>query len=246
MGSMHIHSIITNNHERMKLLVLLLSSLFAPLCISGTEVPLTEYVNERGTMRIFLSSEKFYMIIKQPHMPLYFTDTLAICDVTQINDEFYMISSEQPESLLQRYLEVTQSNDKGVSDEINVTFDFPECVPMKILMLLDHEWSDLNEYQYKKGPVSITVPNTTKKIFLGFSPDFSVVVHEHPHRYTFQGILTTDTTISFSVNPGVNQITIRNPILNASFFERYYVQDEFIRVVNGQLYWRGITFYERQ
>ena len=228
----------------MKLLFFLFSFLTFPF--SGgesTRCGFSTYVNKEHTLLISMSSDKFFMTIRQPHLPMYQTDTLAICNVTKITDEFFMIASENPESILQRSLYTSTNLSTNNSDSIKIVFDLPiRNIPVTITLILDDEWRDEKLIRYNCTPVSVMIPKSTERIFLGFDPEVSSTVHEHPHKYTFQGIITTYPTVHYMIDSGVDQITIRIPALTDSFFERYYVNHEFIRLLGDNLYWRGIVF----
>ena len=50
----------------------------------------------------------------------------------------------------------------------------------------------------------------------------------------------------FIVKENTNHIIIEMPSMDNSFFERYYVKDEFARVVNDTIYWKGEVFVKRK
>lgn len=228
----------------MKLLFFLFSFLTIPFLMGrNLGCDFSTYVNEEHSLLISVSSDKFYMTILQSHYPMYLTDTLAICNVTKITDEFFMISSENPESVLQRSLYASDITKTNKSDSIKIVFDLAiKNSPVTINIILNDEWRDEKQIQYDGVPVSTMIPKSTKRIFLGFDPKISSIVHEHPHRYTFQGIITTYPTVYYNIDSDVSQITIRIPALTDSFFERYYVNNEFFRLLGDKLYWRGIVF----
>ena len=154
-----------------------------------------------------------------------------------------MISSEQPEDVLQKSLTVYELNDLNDSGEITITLDVPiEDIPLTVRMLLNYEWGDELLFRYEGAPTSISIPSSTKRVYLAFEPEISSIVHEHPNKYTFQGIITTYPKVCFALVPDVCQYLIRIPVLNPSFFERYYIKDEYFRLFEDKIYWRGMVF----
>lgn len=201
------------------------------------------FISEDGLLSVILSRNYFYFTVNQSnHLPWYQTDTLAICKVTQITEEFYQIQSENPAETIQENMTVTYSNEYCINDSIRVWFHLPsDCPPIEIICFVNGLWGDIISSRYNGEKLSILIPLNTEKIVIGFEPDVQIV-HEHPHGYTFQGVVAIFPSVVCFIRPGDNQVDVKLDALTRSFFERYYVNDEFIRVKDHTLYWRGIAF----
>ena len=218
-----------------------INSSFEPM-LFAEGAPVLEHKSDLLTVE--LSSDKFYLIYHEPFdAPWYATDTLAICDVKRISEEFYMISSEQPESILQRSMKVSSERGEVPADSLEVVLDLPvEWIHLNVSIYLDDTLGEDMRLRYEKTPTSFMIPRSTRKISLGFEPEISSIVHEHPHLHTFQGVLLTYPTVCCEISPGTDLLRIEIPALCPAFFERYHVQDEYIRVTGDTLSWRGMKF----
>lgn len=227
----------------MKIVYRILMVLLFPSFVLKATEPDRHFVAGPGT--IALSEDRFIMTFHQPHFPWYETDTLAICRCVKISDEFYMIRSTDPIDDLQHNMEVHQEYDEHITDGKQVTISLParDATPIDISIYLNDRWSsDVINLMFYSEQASVLVPASTERIYFGFTPDFNNVVKEHPHGFTFQGIVTVPPLIMCPLEQGKNQITIRMGSLTDAFFERYHVQDEYIRIVDDCLYWRGVSF----
>ena len=192
--------------------------------------------------KITIHDNKFLFIVNQPHHPLYLTDTLAICSISKIDDEFYQINSDDPIQKLQNSLNVSYCCEQNLFDSLSVTFNFPGLsIPGRIVFYINDYSGESFTLPYDGKPVSTFIPFSTRKILMGFEPNLTIA-HEHPHRYTFQGIITIDPAIVCDIEPGYKHVSIQCFALTDIFFERYYIHNDFIRIIDNKLYWRGAVF----
>ena len=197
-----------------------------------------------GPLKVTITGDKFLFTIKESnHFRFFITDTLAVCSISQVSDEFYLISSEKPETVVQNNMIVSQQLDNTINEGKRISFDIPvKHMSLKFHVSLGNDYfAESIDFDYNHRPCSIIIPDTTERIYFGFDTDFSNVM-EHPHGYTFQGILSVKPSISCIINPNMNDITISIPNLDDAFFQRYYVQQEYIRICHDTLSWRGVDF----
>ncbi len=201
-----------------------------------------EYVSLEGPLKVVILDTCFYFVVNQLHLPFYRSDTLAICSISQISDEFYKICSADPIQTLQNSLKVSYDCECAIQDSISISFHFSALtIPGKIVCYINDYTGDFFSLPYNGKPVSTVIPSSTKKIILGFEPDL-MIVHEHPHRYSFQGIIAIDPAIVCEINSYHKHVSIHLSAITDSFFERYYVNNEYIRIIDDKLYWRGLVF----
>ena len=93
--------------------------------------------------------------------------------------------------------------------------------------------------------VALRIPcNETLIIEIHFciNPE-SIMPHSSDGR--FYGIVCLDSYTNIKIEENVNSIIIDLPALNNSFFEQYYVVDEYAKVKNNCIFWKGDVFKKR-
>ncbi len=211
------------------------TSLFGQKDISGT------YYNDAG-MQIKIEDNKFTYIISQSHSPIYHSDTLAECSIKRIDKNFIEINSVPPLFSIQRRLQVNQSFENGISDSIKVVFlipyDFGELV---ISIYTDLAFQKLYELHYSKNNNTIMLPKTIKSFFYGFEPQLSSII-THSVEGAFYGIMRVEPLLECAIEKGQNSVEINIPTLDNSFFEKYYVKGEYVRITHNKIEWKGDVF----
>ena len=199
------------------------------------------YYDEVG-FEIKITDNHFYYIEEQKHMRLWYTDTLAICTYEWVDKNFIKINSKSPTEILLPEMKITQSFDSTLHDSITVVFQMPYNGNRLITEVTDDRYKSYKS-EYRKGNSSIKLPKNTKKFNFLIYPQEA---YWHTVDGRFFGITYYNPPfIDFEIKEDTNLITINIPALDNSFFERYYVVDEFVQVKNNHIYWKGKDFKKR-
>ena len=89
---------------------------------------------------------------------------------------------------------------------------------------------------------AIKLPKGIKKFGFSVRPE---EIHPHSPDGSFWGVTCFCPILDFDIGKGTNLIEINLPNINDSFFEQYYVVDEYVRVENNKLYWKGEVYIKR-
>ena len=139
-------------------------------------------------------------------------------------------------------MKITQSFDSTLHDSITVVFQMPYNGNRLITEVTDDRYKSYKS-EYRKGNSSIKLPKNTKKFNFLIYPQKA---YWHTVDGRFFGITSYDPPFTdFEIKENTNLITINIPALDNSFFERYYVVDEFVQVKNNHIYWKGKDFKKR-
>ena len=65
------------------------------------------------------------------------------------------------------------------------------------------------------------------------------------HLILFVCFLVFHAKEAYTQNISENDIAINLPTIKDSFFEQYYVVNEYVRVENNKLYWKGEVYIKR-
>ena len=229
--------------KRLNVFVLLLFNL---LGIYAQQIK--SYKNEYGDKIIIKDSLFYYIENHHPRIPIWYNDTLAKCTITRINDEFMELNSPYPYQLLFSGYNILKQTVENVGiDSIKICFQMPyDRGPLNISILAKNSCPLKLKYYdwvFSQSIPQITVPKAFESFSFSISPDErNQVIHE---------ILGINYGILFIqdndilVEKDVNYIQINIPSLTNSFFEKYYVNKEYVRIIGDTIIWKGRTFIER-
>ena len=199
------------------------------------------YYNELG-MFIKIENNKFTYIIPQTHSPIFYSDTLAECTFERVDNNFIEINSVSPLLSLQNELHISQNFETSIDDSIKVVFMAPYYSgSLTISITTDFTFQNLYEFHYSKNNNSIMLPKTTTSFLYGFAPQSSSI-KTHDVEGAFYGIMCIEPLLFCNVESGKNAISITIPALNNSFFEKYYVKGEYVRIRGNNIIWKGEEF----
>ena len=197
------------------------------------------YFNESG-YEIEIKKDELNFIIRQEHLPVWSNDTLAKCTFEWADKNFIKINSKSPLETALLSMKVSQAVDRTINDSIVVVFRIP-CNETLMIEIGDNNFK-YYRYKYKEGNTSIKLPKNIKEIYFCINPE-SIMPHSADGR--FYGVVCLDSHINIKIEENVNSIIIDLPALNNSFFEQYYVVDEYAKVKNNCIFWKGDVFKKR-
>lgn len=215
----------------MKKYCFLILSLTYCIIVSATNLN-GEYLSDNGS-KILISDSTMYYIEHQEHNPMWYNDTLAICNIRMVSDHFFEINSPNPYEELLRNMKVHSSYTSQEKDSILIVFNYP------------YNWNDLvlsiniglNTYRYQKK--SVRIPISTKRFSFSVEPTEKRPIHTVEGK-TY-GIVCL-APIPIEIEPNANRIEIEIPTLDNHFFEKFYIKNEYVYYDEKTIKWKGDVF----
>ena len=100
-------------------------------------------------------------------------------------------------------------------------------------------WKDY-DWEFSQSNTQVTLPKTFESFSYSISPDQKNQVIHEMLGINYGVLFVKDYEIH--VEKDVNYIQIDIPSLTNSFFEKYYVNKEYVRTVGDTIIWKGRTF----
>ncbi len=195
-----------------------------------------EYINDSGC-KILISGSTMYYIERQDHNPLWYNDTLAICNIKVVNDHFFEISSQYPYVDIICNMKVSSSYTPQKKDSILIEFDYP------------YDWDDLmlsiniGLKTYYSNKKSIQIPSSTKRFSFSIEPTLKRPIHTVEGQS--YGIVCL-APIPINIEPSTNKIYISLPTLDNHFFEKYYIKSDYAYYDENIIKWKGNIYVKRK
>lgn len=193
------------------------------------------YVNEFGD-KIILSDSEFIYIENQSHFPVWYNDTLAVCNVKKINSNLFEINSIDNSDIQNKSIEISHFNNYSKDDSIKISFEIP--FPLRCLHLSIN--TDLGVYSNTNGENYIYIPRETKQYILSA---WKEPVTTHTVIGQSFGVIRFDSKPLQIDNHG--DILLKIPFLDSGFFERYSITGEFFYLKGKKIYWKGSVYKRR-
>jgi hypothetical protein len=192
------------------------------------------YYNESGYC-LQLRSDSIKLLIPQVSPVTRSSDLWFEGKYQRINENFIEINSiNNPWKEVQKTIEITQEKK---SDKNNIEIKFLIPYGKSDLKITIYTNNDFNFYEfiYSENNQNIILPKTGKFSF------YIVPEHLIPHTPigTFYGIIAFDSMVDYAIDNGMNYIEIRIPAMNDSFFETYYIEGDYARIVGDNIIWKG-------
>lgn len=138
-------------------------------------------------------------------------------------------------------LVVTSYHDPFLSDSIQVSFSLPHY---KGNLHITVYTNSLEAYKldYTEKHKELMLPSHVKSFTFYIEPDH---IMPHTNDGLFYGILGFLPFQDYTIGEGNNCISIVIPAITNSFFERYYIKGEYVKVSKGSITWKGQRFVKR-
>jgi hypothetical protein len=217
--------------KRVSLFFVLIS-----FCASGQDLSGT-YYSEFGTKIEIRGNELTYI---EPHFstPVRSNDILAKCTFEWVDAKFIKINSTPPDNIALKGLNVTQHSDSTVIDSIKVSFSIPyQRCNLKIQIHADT--FKTFDFVYSQGSRDVMLPNNVRSITFYITPELII---PHTADGLFYGVIGFYPFQEFEINENINRVLIEIPALDDSFFERYHIKEDFARISNDSIVWKGEVF----
>lgn len=181
-------------------------------------------------------------------------DTIAVCSWRKISDDIIRIDSRNPYGLVRESSSIVLKNEPSIhNDSLSLSFSLPvETTPIEIRLcqLMDNNilFEKRIDYPHEKSakvPFGITYVfiNTSRFLIEESNPSFFLEIEPPYRRPIFH--------LPFFVLNNLNsieskEVEISIPVMNDAFFERLWVEGEYIQICEKGLLWHGILFYKPQ
>jgi hypothetical protein len=200
--------------------------------ISGT------YVSEYGT-KIEISNNEFFYIVPQDHSPFWYNDTLAVCTFDFEDDSFISLKTVHPIALALKDMTIVQMCDTTLDDNVlKVSFNMPYQKTNLIIELFTNTYHEFS-FDYSTSNQSMMIPEKVKTVSFYITPERIT-----PHRASglFYGVIGVESFQDFTINENVNSILFELPAINDSFFENYYLNNDYVKISNDTITWKGDAY----
>lgn len=211
--------------------------LFSPLHLCAQKKDISgHYVHSDYPESIDIEGSNFIYKKNQSHYPIYDNDTLANCTWKWVDKDLILIRSESPWLTAVSNMKVDQHFNSNSQGCLTITFHIPHDKSPLTIIINDDKCKS-HEYKWESNKPSIKLSRDIKKFSLLIRPEY--LIDEGYGQ--FYGIVCFEYGDE-EVEDGMNVIDIHIPELNNSFFEKYYIVDEFVRVKNNRIYWKGKVY----
>lgn len=203
--------------------------------ISGT------YFSKSGTKIEIIGNELNY-IIPQIHSPVWSNDTLAKCTFKWIDVDFIELNSTSPNILALKGLKVAQFSDSTINDSIKVSFLIPYQRSNLKISVYTNTFKTF-DFIYSKSSSELMLPNNIESITFYIVPEHMI---PHTSDGLFYGIIGFDSFQEYKIKKNINHISIEIPAIDDSFFEKYYVKGDYIKISKDIITWKGEVFMKEK
>ena len=203
---------------------------------------INRYNDETGR-EIVITDSLFYYIEKHPSYPYWYNDTLAICTIKKLSNEFWELNSQDPyQTKTSGYKVLKKTVDNISDDSLEISFLIPYDRGKLIVSIMPTNIFPVKNYDffYSQSNNSIIIPQKINCFTYSIMPDEgNAIIHDV--RGMNYGILFMSSESIF-MESDINHIEISIPSLTNSFFEKYYVKGEYARIVGDTIIWKGRKF----
>ena len=202
-----------------------------------------KYKNVYGE-EIVIFDGMFYLIAKKTErcIAIWQPDTLAICEVKQINKSVLECSGIQKD--LHRTWTIERTYEKREDDSIKIIFTIPyQMNDLNIIVGTYPGFKDFKNHNHEKF---VMIPKCEQFDFeisptVWFGEHFPVITHGRIHFYSSE--LSID---NIEIGEGNNRIDVKIPKLDDYFFARYHVYKDYIYINGRELHWNGVVYKKQE
>ena len=186
-------------------------------------------LNDIEGVQLCIDNNKLYYIDKS--LPLrWYNDTLANCVIKWVNRDFIEITSVKTPDI-----EVVQQIDKTTND-IKLIFDSSYTRDTLRITILGDD--TLYTFPLSKEKNEFILPHPTKKIKILIRPN---TIIDHAPMGIFYGRLFYESP-EFKIHKDINLLRFNLLMIDDSFFEKYFIVKEYIKVNKRSLIWKGDVY----
>jgi len=222
----------------MKKIILLFSlSICYTFTLAQNKAIAGNYFSESGYC-LQLKEDSFKLIVRQSTPLMRSSEVWAEGLFTRVNKSFLEFNSyETPAIKVARSMKITQRNVESKNDSIKLKILIPyNMTDLRIEIYTED--INLHEFIYSESNNEMLIPQTKNLSF------YITPLHLIPHTAdgSFYGIIGFDPLCEFEIKENMNYIEFDLPAINNSFFEQYYIEKDYVRIIGNEIIWKGEVF----
>ncbi len=217
------------HYEKTKMnRLLFIFSLFVAITAFGRKKPLGKILYEGNwSSVIVIENDKFYCLDPFDGHWINITDTLAVCDITWVNDSIIELNSSPEYQLANQKVDLSAEYDKSIGNVTKVEFDIPGLI-IKPTITIHADNGQRYVIKYEKSR-NIMLPDSIRS--------FYYVVRRRAVEEGYQYYQSP----TVSVTEGHNYLRIGMPTITDAYFDRYNVKGEYAIITKRYFKWRGYS-----
>lgn len=225
---------ITNNIMQKYAIILFL--LLLQLKVLSQKKIDGKYYHEYGTY-IEIIDDHFKMI--SPNSNVYYSNILAEGIIKPVDKNFIELNSqEEPFIEATKSLKIKKETDASLSnDSLKIKFSIPYTNDNLIIIIFTPNFKQFR-FNYSSTQSEFTIPFQGGSISFLIYPSYTV---PHTPEGSFYGVLEYNT-LEFDIKRNINYVEVDIPAINNSFFEKYYFNGEYARIIDNKIIWKGKVY----
>lgn len=197
------------------------------------------YHDESG---LTLTIEKDSFKLKLPITDnLFWSKILAEGTVSIVDNSFIELNTPSP--CLRMYLNTKVVQEKRYDNDNKTIMHF--VIPYKydsleIAIYVNHSKTYI--LSYSEHNQTIEIPENVKEFSFNIRPYY---IFPYGKCGSSNGIVCYDS-MPYEVTSGTNFIEVDMPTMDNSYFQKYYINGEYARVLGNKIIWKGRTFIKQR
>ena len=164
--------------------------------------------------------------------------------VKLINDSFLEFNTAKNLFFEAIYkMKITQNFNPSVDkDSIQVMFKIPYDSKLRIDLTIN-KFKNYGYFYYSKEKQHINIPKNTEEINFIIYPKS---IFPSKLFGVFYGIVQFEHMIEIPIEANKNQVEIHLPVIDNSFFETYYLEGEYAKIIKNGFIWKGDKYLRKE
>ena len=223
------------HHINMKYIILLFILFFSQTIHSQSSYQEECYISD-DLERIIIKNDTLYLVANQPHLRLFWNDTIAVCKVERLTESLLRVSSFYTTDDMKKDVIVDFNYKPNKSDSIQIEFDMPYDLDNLDIAVYGE---GIKECKRKSNNTFII---SREERFFNFSIT-PIGYIPHSVEGSFYGLLYF-TSSAIDLNEEIDSVHITIPFINNAFFQRYYIKEDYIYVEGDLCHWKGKVYHK--
>ena len=177
----------------------------------------------------------------------------AVCKIEKAEEaeQLIKLNSIGARSSIYNGIEVTRESTPTHSfDTLYIFFDIPYN-KTELYMDIYVDKVDIPSYEFiysqESKCVKIPINPTNQKIAIHrLYPKSNYYSYQNKDNANSDNIKYVRLTLEFSLDGTFNNLTIKIPSLDNTYFDRYYIEGEYAKVFKNNIIWRDVTYQKRE
>ncbi len=211
--------------------------IFYSFIISAQNKLYGRYYSESGVY-FEIKDDKFKLIMLNSAINGFYSDILAEGTMKYIDNSFIELNSLiSPVYEIFRTLKITQSEQGLMDNDIEIKFLIPYKRDSLRIAIYTDKFKTF-KFSYSDYNKSIIIPKGVNSFSFMIEPE-NIITHNFDG--TYYGVLSLNS-LEYNIEKEIKLIEVNIPALDDSFFEKYYLKGDYVRIVNKSIIWKGEVF----